>query len=125
MRMTELSPGIYKIRKKDYSRYGSKRNAEREIRLLRVVGNGEKRKYYLDQNTTGDAINMLSYYNDFEIVSKYVGDPQVSKPLLTISWVDENGDAFEWCVTNAWALRSVFDAMEWLKKPFQFGQRNQ
>lgn len=123
MNLKELSPGIYKIRKKQYSPGKRSRANTSPVHLLRVEGYGETLKYYMDHDTMGDHPREMNILDDYEVVSRYDGIPQVNSARITISWVDGSGDRFEWQMTSAWVLRSVLDALPWLKKPFGYVAR--
>ncbi len=123
MRIDELSPGIYKIRKEAYIPSGAKfaRPNTNPIHLLRVAGAGAQRKYYLDDDIIGQHPHEMDVLGNYEILSRYDGEPQVGNCRITISFADASGQKFEFVVRDTWSLRYLLDAMPWLKKPFGYG----
>jgi hypothetical protein len=122
MKIDELTPGVYKIRKQAYIPYGAKfaRPNSNPIHLLRVEGVGEQRKYFLDDDILGQHPHNMEAVGNYEILSKYDGDPQIGNCRITISFADTAGQKFEFMVRDTWSLRHLFDAMPWLKKPFGY-----
>lgn len=124
MKMHELSPGIYKIRKRDYNMpFGAKRSRPQnfQVHLLRVIGNGDKKRYFIDHDQMGQ---LPSEFNEeYEVLSKYDGQPQVGNCTITLKFADASGEQFEFVVRDVWTLRSIFDSMPWLHKPFGYLKR--
>lgn len=120
MKVSELQPGIYKIRKKEYAPPRRGKGNGNTAHLLRVQGHGEKQKYFIDHDSFGAHPRDMSDLDQYEVVSKYDQVPQVMRPRITILWVDGSGDEYTWQVTNAWSLRGIFDAMPWIKDAFGY-----
>jgi hypothetical protein len=119
MNIKELTPGVYKICEIDSSYPGgSKDNAT--VHLLRVTG--ERMLYFIDHDTLGQHPSKMDF-TEYEVLSRYNSVPQVEKCEITISFSDEAGQRFEFTVKDLWTLRSVFDAMPWLKDPFGYVPR--
>ena len=128
MKINELTPGLYKVKKKDYYASGVKPSRTRfktEIHLLRVTRSGGKLLYFLDHSTYGQHPSEMNFSEDYEVISKFSGDPQVLKGSITLSFQDANGDEYNFTVLTAWGLRDIFESMPWLKKPFDFLPRKQ
>ncbi|HEY5690384.1 MAG TPA: hypothetical protein VIS49_02920 [Cyclobacteriaceae bacterium] len=128
MKIKELSPGIYKVKRKAYTQYGAKHSRinYNSVQLLTVVGVGDSRRYYFDHDTLGQKpgeMEGMEGMDEYEIISKYDHVPQVCQPRIKISFKDGAGDKFEFGVIDAWGLRNVFEKMEWLQKPFGFVKR--
>ena len=125
MKIKELSPGIYKIRRKSYVPYGAKhpRDNNNTIRLLTVVGTGANRKYHIDHDTFGQHPEEMYDMEDFEVISRYESIPQVNNQSITISFKDGSGDQFEFRVVDAWTLGNLFRHFTWLQKPFGYFKR--
>lgn len=121
MKMNELEPGMYKIQKATNGSVRPLRREMRTVHLLRVTGYGEKRLYFIDDDIYGEHPHRVA--NEYEVISKYDGVPQVGKARITIAFVDASGDEFTFTMSNAWSLRNVFDAMPWLKKAFGYVPR--
>lgn len=125
MKMDNLEPGTYKIRKKDYNvPPGMKiyRTMQTNaVHLLRVTGHGDKKRYFLDHDTYG--IHPTELNDAYEVISKYSGEPQIGNTYLTISFADAAGEKFEFKVKDVWSLRNLFETMPWLKKPFGYIKR--
>jgi hypothetical protein len=124
MKVHELSPGIYKIRKRDYNMpFGARRSNSQNhaVHLLRVVGHGEKKRYYIDHDQMGESPSRFN--DDYEVVSKYDGPPQVGNCTITLKFSDSSGEKFEFVVRDVWTLRGIFDSMPWLHKPFGYLRR--
>lgn len=125
MKIKELSPGIYKIRKEVYVPYGAKRPVSNNntIQLLTVVGMGQARRYYFDQDTLGQKPEEVEDMEGYEILSKYESTPQVNHQSISLSFRDGAGDKFEFRVTDAWGLRNMFEQLKWLQVPFGYVRR--
>ncbi len=125
MKIKELEPGIYKIRKEAYVPYGAKRpiGNYNSIQLLTVVGTGQYRRYYFDQDTLGQKPEDIEGMDNFEIISKYEPIPQVNNQSLSLSFKDGAGDQFEFRVSDAWGLKNLFEKFTWLQKPFGYVRR--
>ena len=125
MKIKELSPGIYKIRRQAYVPYGAKhpRDNNNTIRVLTVVGTGANRKYHIDHDTFGQPPEEMYDMEDFEVISKYESTPQVNNQSITISFKDGAGDKFEFRVVDAWTLGNLFQHFTWLQKPFGYFKR--
>lgn len=125
MKLTELNPGIYKIRKKDYrTPFGAKSSRTRfktEVHILRVTGAGQSLRYFVDHDVIGHhPSKMNGFAGEYEVVSRFDGDPSVFNCSITMQFTDGGGDVHTYTVTDMWALRNVLDAMPWLKKPFGY-----
>lgn len=125
MKIKELSPGIYKVKRRAYMQYGAKHSRVNynAVQLLTVVGSGQGRRYFFDHDTVGQKPNEMEGIDEYEIISKYDYVPQVCHPRIKISFKDGAGDKFEFGVIDAWGLRNVFEKLEWLQKPFGFVKR--
>jgi len=125
MKINELSPGIYKIRRQAYVPYGAKhpRDNNNTIRLLTVVGTGANRKYHIDHDTFGQHPHEIYDMEHYEVISKYESIPQVNNQSITISFKDGAGDKFEFRVVDAWTLGNLFQHFTWLQKPFGYLKR--
>ena len=123
MKIKELNPGIYKIRREVYVPYGAKRPVANHntIHLLTVTGHGQNRRYYFDHDTFGQKPE--DCMEDYEVISRYESVPQVLSPRITLSFKDASGHEFEFRLMDAWGLRNVFEKMTWLQKPFGFVRR--
>ena len=124
--MEKLEPGIYKIRKRDYvTPFGAKHVRQsmngHAVHLLRVTGVGDTLRYFIDHNPVGQHPSEIN--EDYEVLSKYEGQPQVGNCIITIKFSDAAGERFEFSVRDAWSLRNIFDSMSWLKKPFGYVPR--
>lgn len=119
----KLQPGYYKIRKRDYQadllKKHDRKNAN-PVRLLRVVGIGDKQKLFIDQDTIGRLTIEFPDLAEYEVVSKYEREPQIGNVHFIISFADASGERFNFMVKDAWSLRAVFDANPWLKEPFNY-----
>lgn len=78
MNVFELTPGYYKIRKKQYQD-GRKHVNNNTIHLLRVEGAGEKLKYLIDHDLIGFNPKNDEGWNEYEVISKLNGPPHKSK----------------------------------------------
>lgn len=125
MKMTDLSPGWYKVRPQEYNAYGAKhrRKNNNVIEILRVIGVGDNKRYYLDHDTVGAHPRDMTSLGNYEIVSKYDGEPTISKCRISISFQDASGTEFVFSVTDVWGLRNLFEFIPWLKKPFGYVPR--
>ena len=125
MKMKELYPGVHKVRKSVYVPFGAKRPVANtnSIQLLTVTGYGEGRRYFFNHDTIGQKPAEMDLLEDYEIISKYEGLPQVQNPEIRLSFKDAGGDKFEFKVHDAWGLRNIFDHLKWLQKPFGFVKR--
>jgi hypothetical protein len=123
MNIKELFPGLYKIRKREYTsvKLARRSGSSHHVHLLRVTGAGERLRYYIDHDQEG--IHPSQLPEDYEVLSKYDGPPQIGNCYITISFADSAGEQFTFSVKDTWALRSIFDAMPWLKKPFGYSPR--
>ncbi|HCM75777.1 MAG TPA: hypothetical protein DIS90_05320, partial [Cytophagales bacterium] len=86
-------------------------------------GHGDSRRYFFDHDTFGQKPNDMEQLEEYEVVSKYQGTPQVSHPEIKLSFKDASGDRFEFRVLDAWGLRNVFEHLSWLQKPFGYVKR--
>jgi hypothetical protein len=122
MKIKELNEGVYKVRKENYVPYGAKhpRSNNNTIQILRVTGVGQSRLYFLDHDTFGRHPDQMADVDRFEVLSRYDGDPQISNCKINIQFTDASGEAFEFTVRDAWSLKSVFESMPWLKRPFGY-----
>ena len=125
MKIKELAPGLYKIRRENYAPFGAKhsRSNSNTVQLLRVTGVGEKRRYFIDHDTNGQHPNEMNELTGYEILSRYEQDPQIGNCKITLSFVDAGGQEFFWTVRDTWALRNVLESISWLKKPFGYVPR--
>ena len=124
MKVHELSPGIYKIRKRDYNMpFGAKRPRSQNfpVHLLRVVGNGDKKRYFIDHDQLGQ--HPSEFNDEYEVLSKYDGQPQVGNGTITLKFADAAGEQFEFVVRDVWTLRGIFDSMPWRHTPFGYLRR--
>lgn len=126
MKMKELDQGFYKIRRRDYNMpFGAKhaRSQNHPVHILRVSGYGERKRYHIDNDIQG--IHPSAINEDYEVLSKYDGMPQVGNVTVTLAFADSSGERFQFVVRDAWSLRALFDAMPWLHKPFGYLRRKQ
>lgn len=124
MKFSDLTPGLYKIRRKEYGGGRKSRSKTNEAHLLRVTGRGDSLTYYIDHDTIGQhPRNMNDLTEDYEVIAKIDGMPQIHNCRITVSFTDSAGDSYTWTVTNAWLLRDIFDTHTWLKQPFGFEPR--
>lgn len=123
MKIKELNPGIYKVRKAIHvSWYGSRPVANtNKIHLLTVQGHGEARRYFFDHDVIGQSPE--SCMEDYEVISKYESVPQVLRPEIILRFKDGSGEEFVFTLKDAWGLRNVFDKFKWLQKPFGYVKR--
>ncbi|HEX5170963.1 MAG TPA: hypothetical protein VFW11_17430 [Cyclobacteriaceae bacterium] len=124
MKIHELTPGIYKIRKRDYTMpFGARRlrSQNHPVHLLRVMGSGDKKRYYIDHDQLGQ--HPTEFGDEYDVLSKYDGQPQVGNCTVTLKFADASGEQFEFVIHDAWSLRAVFDSMPWLHKPFGYLRR--
>ena len=122
MKIRELTPGLYKIRRQVPVPFGAKhrRMNVNAVQLLRVQGAGEHRLYFIDHETYGQRPEDVEGLDQFEIMSKYEGDPQIANCRITIHFTDSSGQSFSFSVGDAWSLRGMFESLAWLKRPFGF-----
>lgn len=122
MKMEALGPGLYKIRKKEYQSGGNKagRKNVNTIHMLTVRGVGDGLRYHIDHDPFGVHPRTMHHLDDYEVLSRYDGPPQIDHCLITLTFTDAAGDTFNFQVKSLWTLRAVMESMEFLKKPFDF-----
>lgn len=119
----KLEVGIYKVQRKDYSEpYGKKhpRPNSNSMHLLTVKKQGNELLCYLDHSMQAEPPER---FEDYEIVSRCVKEPIISKCKITLSFSDGAGDQFEWHMQDMWVLKNVLDENRWLQKPFGYVSR--
>lgn len=123
--MRQLEPGWYKVRRQQYNAYGSKhpRKNDNIIEILRVVGVGDRCRYYLDNDTFGAHPKEMEFLDYYEVVSKYDGEPTISNCSISLSFQDASGTQFVFSAKDVWVLRNLFEFIPWLKKPFGYVPR--
>jgi hypothetical protein len=116
MKISELTPGIYKIRERNrrYSFRGESSSGY-PVHLLRVEGAGARCRFYIDQDTQGQHPAKMDFARSYQIISRYTVAPDIDRAQLIISFSDEQGDQFNFVVNDAWRLRTVFESLPWLK----------
>jgi len=120
----KLEPGYYKIRRRLYNEGRTKRANHNQLHILRVVGIGEQQKIFINNDILGSLNNdVFKNLDDYEIVSKYSREPEISNCIMTLSFTDSSGDHFSFSVRDAWALRNMFNEMTWLRQPFDYVPR--
>lgn len=120
MKMKELTPGYYKIQKRYYQYSGRRKQNNNTIHLLRVEGYGEQIKYFIDNDLQGFNTKEVEDFEEFEMLTKLNGPPEVRNARITISFMDETGTEYGWSMVGSWTLRALFEELPWLKKPFGF-----
>ncbi|HEY8933828.1 MAG TPA: hypothetical protein VIM65_01350 [Cyclobacteriaceae bacterium] len=123
MKMNELTPGYYKIQRKQAFNIGKRGTNNNTVHILRVEGVGEKCKYFIDHTLFGEHPSKMAFAEDYEVISRYDREPVIQNCAITLSFSDSSGQKFEFRVVDAWALRNVFLALTWLQKPFGFVRR--
>jgi hypothetical protein len=118
MKISELPPGIYKIRRKE-DPDGHRRIGD-EILILRIVGTGGHKKFFVNQDTFGEEPGRTDFDRYFEMIYKYDGAPMVCKPEIRLQFKDAAGDYFELTVESTDELRQLFHEIPWLKEPFGY-----
>ena len=122
MKIHELVPGIYKVRRQAAIPMGGRslRRNVNAVQLLRVEGAGQTRLYFIDHETIGQHPDDMEGLEKYEVISRYEHDPQIARCRITISFRDSGGQEFAFSVGDAWSLRRMFDSLPWLKGPFGF-----
>ncbi|SHH24665.1 hypothetical protein SAMN04488109_3349 [Chryseolinea serpens] len=125
MKMMELTPGLYKIRKQDYALGGRRpgRKNSNTVHMLTVRGVGDSLRYHIDHDPFGSHPRDHDDIGDYEVVSRYDGPPQIDHCRITLTFTDAAGDTFNFEVKSLWTLRTLLDSMEFLKKPFDYVPR--
>lgn len=116
MKIKELNPGLYKIQKVDPYR-PSPHSKGQTVRLLRVTGYGDKRLYFID-NYPG--VHPSKIEDDYEVLSRYDGLPNVDRAFITVTFTDGAGQEFKFSMRSVWALKGILEEMPWLKKPLGY-----
>ena len=109
MNIKDLKPGYYKIRKN---------NETGSFRLLRVVDKGKAQKMYFGASIKGYHPDKISNLDEFEVISKFEGKPQVAESKITLSFQDSAGSVFNIPLEDVSEVSKVFTALPWLKKHF-------
>jgi hypothetical protein len=109
MKKFDLPPGFYKIQKSIYNAYGAKhsRSNHNEIKLLRVVGNGKAKRYYINEDLIGKEPSDMPELNDYEIVSEYAGVPTFRNRALRLEFEDNSGIKFKFAIRSVSQLKSL------------------
>jgi hypothetical protein len=118
MKISELSPGIYKLRRKEDP--DGRRRIGDEIVILRITGSGVDRRYFVNQDTFGEEPGRTDFDRYFEVMIKYNGAPMVCKRQIKLQFKDSAGDHFELVVESIDELKKLFEAIPWLKVPFGY-----
>ncbi len=118
MKISELQPGIYKIRRKE-DPDGHRRIGD-EILLLRVTGMGAERKYFVNHDTSGEEPGRTDFDRYFEVIHRYEKAPMVCKQEIRLQFRDTAGDCFEFAVESTEELKRLFNEIPWLKEPFGY-----
>jgi hypothetical protein len=118
MNKFNLSPGFYKIRKTVYQPYGAKheRINTNSIKLLRVVGNGSAKRYFINEDQIGKDPANFPELNNYEIVSQYANSPSVSVCNLILAFQDGSGTTFQFQVNSISMLKRMSETIPDLKK---------
>ncbi|MCZ8023355.1 MAG: hypothetical protein O9282_13165 [Flavobacterium sp.] len=109
MKKFDLPPGFYKIQKSVYNAYGAKhsRSNHNEIKLLRVVGNGSAKRYYINEDLMGKSPSEMPELNDYEIISEYAGMPTFRNRALRLEFEDNSGIKFKFSIQSVNQLKSL------------------
>jgi hypothetical protein len=109
MKKFNLPPGFYKIQKSVYDAYGAKhsRANHNEIKLLRVVGNGASKRYFINEDMVGKDPSNMPELNDYEIVSEYAGVPTFKNKALRLEFEDNSGVKFKFTIQSVNQLKSL------------------
>jgi hypothetical protein len=84
-----------------------------------VVGIGRQCKYFIDQDTRGLHPAKMDFAKNYQIISRYSREPDVSRAQLLVSFSDQQGDKFTFVVNDAWRLGAVLESLPWLKAGFE------
>lgn len=120
MKANDLTPGIYKIRARNprFSFRGESSSGY-SVHLLRVVGIGAQCRYFIDQDVSGQHPAKMDFAKNFQIISRYSREPDISRVHIQLSFSDQQGDRFNFVVNDAWRLGAVFESLPWLKEEFE------
>ncbi|MEP2668834.1 MAG: hypothetical protein ABJH04_07560 [Cyclobacteriaceae bacterium] len=116
----KLEPGVFRVQKKDYSTpYGSKRSRPNSntVHILRVIQGKGRLVCYLDHELVERSTEEVEEY---EILSKFEGDPKIGRCRITLSFYDSVGIKYEWSVSDLWQLKNILMELSWLRKPFGY-----
>jgi hypothetical protein len=107
MKVNDLTPGIYKIRARNRRfSFRGETSSGYSVHLLRVVGIGAQCKYFIDQDARGQHPAKMDFAKNYQIISRYSREPDVSRAQLFV-------------VNDAWRLGAVLESLPWLKAGFE------
>lgn len=119
MKVSELTPGIYKIRARNRRfTFRGETSSGYSVHVLRVVGVGAQCRYYIDHDLKGCHPANMDFAKHYQIISRYQTLPEVNRAQLLVSFADQQGDKFTFIVNDAWRLGAVLESMPWLKAGF-------
>jgi hypothetical protein len=120
MKISDLTPGIYKIRTRNRRfSFRGESSSGYSVHLLRVVGTGVQCRYFIDQDVKGQHPSKMEFAKHYQIISRYSREPDVDRAQLLISFSDQQGDKFSFVVNDAWRLGAVLESLSWLKAGFE------
>jgi hypothetical protein len=124
MKVSGLTPGIYKIRSRNRRfSFRGETSAGYSVHLLRVVGIGAQCKYFIDQDIAGCHPKKMAFSKNYQVISRYSRDPEINRAQLLVSFSDQQGDKFTFIMNDAWRLGAVLESLPWLKAGFEWNTK--
>ncbi|MCU0351279.1 MAG: hypothetical protein MUF43_10705 [Flavobacterium sp.] len=109
MNKYNLPEGFYKIQKAVYQPYGAKhlRTNSNTIKLLRVAGQGNNKRYFINEDASGRRPEDIPDFHNYEIISQYAGQPTIKECRTYIEFIDGSGTTFRFQVNSLSAIKRL------------------
>ena len=124
MNISELGPGLYKVRIHEAPRLikRSRNLPSPTAHLLQIKGYGEKRTYQLDGDSPATRERLLVDEDELEIVGK-ITQPVLNRASIHLTWKDEDGDDFAVTTLDTWGVKDLFEQYPFLVRAFNYRPR--